>query len=232
MIPKHFALEVADRCDILIDQCWQTVASPPVLHDPRGPMTTTLLLALAMPMIIIPYERLLKRTSSEDKIRLGLSPNDVRARLDVPTHEIAAFAGSGWYHYISTQPLTGLTDVEAVVRDGLDGQFGNTARARALDTHFLHLITGLRHALAHGTVAYLDANCRVTDQQVEIVAFPAEKRRQDGSFVKTNIYAIREANFRTFLGNWAQWLREVAPLADLHRFYVDQPREYRPDTDE
>lgn len=59
--PAHYSIDVVARCQVLIDRLLPTVARGQRGDEFfGGPLTTTFLLSMAIPMINLPVERLLK----------------------------------------------------------------------------------------------------------------------------------------------------------------------------
>ncbi len=61
MIPEHYGRDIAQRCQSLVRELLPVVKNG-LDHDDRfgGPLSTTFLLALATPMIVLPIERIFK----------------------------------------------------------------------------------------------------------------------------------------------------------------------------
>ena len=59
MIPEHYARDIVERCDSLIDTLLPIVQRE---SDARfgGPLGTTFLVAMSSPMVLLPVERMLK----------------------------------------------------------------------------------------------------------------------------------------------------------------------------
>jgi hypothetical protein len=65
MIPEHYARDIVERCETLIESLL-----PVVVQDPArrfgGPLATTFLVAMSTPMILLPIERMLEPASNRD----------------------------------------------------------------------------------------------------------------------------------------------------------------------
>src|ERR1700678_2376689 len=73
----------------------------------------------------------------------------------------------------------------------------------------------LRNSMAHGGIAYLDANGRSTyDHPVTMYAFVSGKFNDDSVLIGLKILRIREGHYKTFLSSWAGWLSSVGLLEE------------------
>jgi hypothetical protein len=67
MIPEHYARDIVEHCEILIESLL-----PVVMQDPAkrfgGPLGTTFLVAMSTPMILLPIERMLKPAANRDSV--------------------------------------------------------------------------------------------------------------------------------------------------------------------
>jgi hypothetical protein len=67
MIPEHYARDIVERCETLIE-----FLLPVVMQDPArrfgGPLGTTFLVAMSTPMILLPIERMLKPAANRDSV--------------------------------------------------------------------------------------------------------------------------------------------------------------------
>ena len=74
MIPENYSREIAQRCQSLIRNLRPVVAQGlPDEEQFGGPLSTTLLLALAAPMIVLPIERLFKPATCARPVPLKIS---------------------------------------------------------------------------------------------------------------------------------------------------------------
>jgi hypothetical protein len=66
-IPQHYSRDVPQRCEALIEELLPIVEGG-LRADAKfgGPLKTTLLLALATPMVVLPVERIFKRVAFND----------------------------------------------------------------------------------------------------------------------------------------------------------------------
>lgn len=66
----------------------------------------------------------------------------------------------------------------------------------------VRVLTDLRNALAHGGIAYLDAQGRQTDGQAAMLAFVGAVMKGNG-ITAFNALRIGEPEYRAFLSAWA-----------------------------
>lgn len=61
-IPSNYSIDLPNRCLALLEGLWDHVSGDDklgLLHG--GPLTTTFLLSLAIPIVVMPTERILKQ---------------------------------------------------------------------------------------------------------------------------------------------------------------------------
>jgi hypothetical protein len=78
------------------------------------------------------------------------------------------------------------------------------------------VLTDLRNALAHGGIAYLDAQGRQTDGQAAMLAFVGAVMK-GGRITGVNVLRVGERDYRQFLAAWASWLRQAGVTAALNQ---------------
>jgi hypothetical protein len=208
--PNHYSLQLPDRCLHLIDELWSCVEN---VYDPAnphaGPMTTTFLLAMAMPIVILPIERIQKQRQNEGYV------NDRPIEPGVAEAVDAAFGGKfrespffiqGAWSYATWPPDTNIArDMPSRLLQELSSQ---AAYGRAESMNASQWSSVLRNALAHGGVAYLDAKGAATSgNQADMFCFVSGKK-VDGTLLRLDCLRISEANFRNFLAQWVRWLRD------------------------
>ena len=89
--PRNSSLDLPNRCLDLLDELWDVVANDQHLGARHGgPLSTTFLLSLAAPIVVLPTERILKQhplaegsvddwhvdRDLADRIRLDFTPAD------------------------------------------------------------------------------------------------------------------------------------------------------------
>lgn len=163
-IPEHFSRDIAQRCQSLIRHLRPAVQRG-LADDLRfgGPLSTTFLLALATPMIVLPIERLYKPANPNADQAVDerqLDPALAREVADTlgpgRSFGTAPFAAPGRWSYVAGHPLFNVADYWPV--ELLDSLNTQDARARADHAPASRILIDLRNALAHGGIAYLDAD--------------------------------------------------------------------------
>jgi hypothetical protein len=80
MVPEHYARDIVERCEVLIESLL-----PVVMHDPARrfgePLGTTFLVAMSRPMILLPIERMLKPAANRDSVADDLAVDESLGRL-------------------------------------------------------------------------------------------------------------------------------------------------------
>jgi len=176
-----------------------------------GALGTTLLLALATPMVVFPVERILKaiegkRTIADDRAWGPVLSDKVLATF-TSGRSLAQtdFVSPGKWSY-----LKGLDrfDIGGPWPDGVlnalahQGAFHNANEMQARQ-----FIVDLRNALSHGGVTYLNAaGHHVYDDEAKMLAFAAHDTGRGGTL---NILRVTEDDFRDFLTIWSKWLNDT-----------------------
>jgi hypothetical protein len=213
--PSHYSLELPDRCLQLINALWPHVERLPECGRPdAGPLTTTFLLAMAMPIIILPVERLerhFQRGIDEEGYAddgpinpTGLAKTVAKALGGGPVSKSYFFVPEAWSYSYWPEPTLNIAR-------GLPIEL--TAR---LSTPSAHKSAGelaaslwcsvLRNALAHGGVSYLDREGRPTvGERAEMLCF-VSGHKVDNTLIGLRCLRIREADFLHFLRRWVKWL--------------------------
>lgn len=78
----------------------------------------------------------------------------------------------------------------------------------------VRVLTDLRNALAHGGIAYLDAQGRQTVGEAVMLAF-AGSVMKGNRITAFNVLRLGERDYRRFLSAWASWHRESGVSAAL-----------------
>jgi hypothetical protein len=212
-IPQHYSRDVPQRCDALIEELLPIVEAG-LAADAAfgGPLKTTFLLALATPMIVLPVERVFKRIAfnesgvADDREIDGALDQGVQAVLD-QDHAFgdAPFGFGRWAYAEMVEPFN---VGQHWPGDVLRQLSGDDARVAAQRAPAWRVLQDLRNALAHGGVAYLDANGRASSGAAEMLGF-AGAVMKGHKVVGLNVLRVEKEDFRSFLSAWATWLREV-----------------------
>lgn len=233
--PYHYGINLPDRCLQLIDGLWDQAQRVHGNDRPElGPLTSTFLISMAMPIINLPIERIERQINKPPGYADDRHINDdaVQAFVDVirkggfaaaPFFEDAAWS----FFEVRKQPFFNTADgIPNNVAESLDG---DEARKAARHMPASQWISILRNALAHGGVAYLDEDGKSGhDSPVKMYAFVSGKYgRQEckngdgncpsglGDLEGLNILRIKEDHFRSFLTKWVDWLRTSQIAANV-----------------
>lgn len=213
--PSHYSLELPDRCLRLIDELWphvQQIYEPNRMNE--GPLTSTFLLAMAMPMIILPVERLEKQSSKNegyaDDLHLDAHLNvAVKKALGSSHFKKSPFFATGAWSYVHW--LDPSLNISRGLPEGLSAQLSaSDAFKDAEDMPTSQWCSILRNALSHGGVAYLNAQGRsMSGDQAEMFCFVSGKYGGPERDVLESLRCLRvkESDFRDFLRRWADWLK-------------------------
>lgn len=237
--PQHYSIELPSRCFDLINGLWP--AANEVYGGARpdlGPLTSTFLLSMSMPILNIPLERIERQINkNEDEAYADdrqLNPEAVEAFVKVirkgKLGDAPFYKDGTWrFHPLRDEPFPNISKglplqlAEALEHDGA------VDAARAMPA--LQWVSLLRNAMAHGGIAYLDENGRSRHEApVKMFAFVSGKygggkyggpkcENADaacwfgmGKLEGLNFLRISEDDYRNFLGDWVAWF-EASKIA-------------------
>lgn len=212
-IPQHYSREVPQRCEALIEELLPIVEGG-LRADAKfgGPLKTTLLLALATPMIVLPVERIFKRVAFNDpgvaddrEIDEALARGVKSVLGEDHAFGGAPFGSGRWTYAEKVGPFNVGQQWPEELLDHLGTEAAREAAGRAPTWRILQ---DLRNALAHGGVAYLDADGRASAGAAEMLGF-AGAVTKGHNVVGLNVLRVHKDDFRSFLSAWAAWLTEV-----------------------
>ncbi len=217
MSPDHYSRDIPGRCEQLLRELLPVVDGDAA--SPGQSLRTTLLLAMATPMVVLPVERLAKRVRYGDA---GVA-NDLELDVELgeriaevlkpgqPFREAPFFVPGHWSYVAAEEPF----NVAGAWRGGLLEELSEPAAfTRAGDTDAWTIVSDLRNALAHGGVTYLGQDGWHTNGEVAIFGFAGAKMRRH-DVVGLNVLRIHQDHFRTFLAAWAHWLAGAGVVAAL-----------------
>jgi hypothetical protein len=219
MIPEHYARDIVERCDHLIEQLLPIVLSD---ADTRfgGPLGTTFLLAMSTPMILLPMERILRPVENRDSVADDRSIDETLGQAVAETLSATARFGDApftqpgvWSYVAGHRPFNLARGVPGELLDRLSQ--AESSRA-AMDAPADRILRDLRNALAHGGIAYLDQRGRQTDSQAAMLAFVGARMDRGGRITSMNVLRIGEHEYRMFLAKWAAWLRQAGVTTALN----------------
>lgn len=207
--PEHYSLEIAARCERLIEQLTDKVDGDPRLVDEwGGPLRTTFLLAMSTPMIVLPMERLFRPLFSKAGVAndIELDPTLAARVRDTlgPGQQFGQapfFEADSWSYLAATPafPVARVWPQEVFARLATRDALTEAANAPAAD-----VLECLRNALAHGGIAYLDANGQQTDSATNMLGFASNTRDRKG----LQLLRISVDGYQRFLRAWSGWVSE------------------------
>ena len=232
--PEHYSLELPSRCMALIDQLWPEAAKIHGGERPDlGPLTSTFLLSMSMPVLTIPLERIERQIDKAGEAGYAddrhLNELAVKAFEDVIRRgslgDAPFYRAGAWrFHTVTEGPFP---NISGGMPDGLaDVLSGEAAIEAARRMPAQQWISIIRNAMAHGGIAYLDEHGRSSHgTPVKMYAFVSGKygkpkcqhaegqcRYGPGALERLNILRVSEADFRDFLREWVAWL-EMTKIA-------------------
>ena len=204
--PELFALQIPLRAHALLRFYWPDVAERP-WDEFGGPLATTFIIALAGQMLNVPYERVHNTNAGKDESRFDKALADLikgamaKKRLD----ETVFYRPGLWrYRYVEgKKPLSVITlpqDVLEALR--LDGAVDAASACPPAQWW-----SGVRNALAHHSLAYLDHDGRqIAGAPTDMILFVAEHRVKQRR-VGHHVFRITRDDFRRFFDDWISWLQ-------------------------
>jgi hypothetical protein len=213
--PTHYALELADRCQSLITQLWPKV-SEGLSDDGRfsGPLTTTFLLGMATPMLLLPLERMDSGSPyrvANDEVLAPKIAAAFRAELHKRIKD-SLFANFDWRYTDNVDAFN--------ISDGFDADLcqelrDDAARIAAREKSLECILRIMRNGLAHGGIVYLDGDGWQSNGSAEMLAFVRSHgpNRRRGLEKRYSVVRLAEDDLRSFLANWCEWLQKVG-IAD------------------
>lgn len=175
-----------------------------------GPLTTTFLLAMAVPMIGLPIERIFKAkegnlVADESTLNKGLKEEVTRVLDGKLKFGDTPFSKDIDWRLIRNVPPFNIAVWEADQHFNALSQ--DDARLTANRTPANFMIRHVRNALAHGGIIYLDGQGQMNDTRAEMLGFvSARKKGKPSKTTALHISRVSEADFRRFLLAWADWI--------------------------
>jgi hypothetical protein len=237
--PLNYGLELPQRCHSLLTQLSR--AAQKVHGDGSrklGPLTSTFLLAMSMPIVIIPIERLhYVGLANDKKVNRALGKAVSQVLGDGPIEQAPFFRRGDW-RYVRYWAKDDLTDVLSRIKGGglpdrvagdlrSDEAVSNSANLRSCDW-----ASFIRNGLAHGGVFYLDeygSSARANSAPVKRYAFFSKREPKEvpegvakipwagDERPDLNFLSIGEGDYRDFLRRWVSWLTTSGTAKKLER---------------
>ncbi|MBX4956015.1 hypothetical protein [Rhizobium lentis] len=204
--PSQFSREIARRAHQLLAELYNDL---PESSPGRGlKLKATFLLAIATPIISVPIERLARQKEhlGEEKSANGIE-DAITAKT--PVGEAPFYAGCWQYHKQVKGEAFPRLAVDGFPPDIIDGLEADDALTAAKQLSSNEFCSNLRNALSHGSVFYLDAQGRSSENiRVSRFAFVSTDRQRNPRAL--HIQSVTMADFRAFLGKWVDWLQNPA----------------------
>lgn len=231
--PSNYSLELPYRCHRLLDELWdeaETIRDPQEPH--LGPLTTTFLLAMATPMIVIPIERVDRYRRKQGwgyADERDLSPETAK-EIDrvlggrtIGEVEPSFFDVGAWR--FASMDFDGERLSEGLPSELAEKLENPQSAMDAADLEGAAWASILRNALAHGGVLYLNEYGQSHWGKAEMFAFVSAKfpkfdphehpkgtplyGKEDMSKPPSRLRVLRigQDDFRSFLSRWVEWLQ-------------------------
>lgn len=206
MVPCRFSYEFAQRVSTLLSK------TRPVAE--ASDLTTTHAVVMAMPLLVVPLERLVlggRQTMREDAAESDLAAA-LRGQLDLRFDQTPFFEPSTADAWRILVVPDNVVDQPERWLDA-DGRHpcAPGAVSQAPASRFGVILLTLRHGLSHGNVVYLDEQGHERpNRPVTQLAFISRTKGEHGRpwDGRHQIVIVREVEFLAFLLRWAEWLRQ------------------------
>lgn len=208
---NHFSRTLPMRCQTLLDELYEKQL--PKAPDCDYRLKATFLLSVAMPMVILPMERIAKYAAGTLSGHVNDVPLDqpladrMKAMLSKYAGESGFFDRGKWADHRHDIKALGILSLATGLTDDIARALADPS-AEALDSGYTtgKLCSILRNALAHGAVMFLDEDGKSAE------ARPVMKLAFVSSDVKgiSEYYFLRVSmgDFREFLRRWVEWLQK------------------------
>ncbi|RAP39495.1 hypothetical protein BYZ73_20205 [Rhodovulum viride] len=226
--PQHYSVELPCRCLALINGLWHEASKLHGEENPElGPLTSTFLVSMSMPILTIPLERVERQIGkAEDQAYADdrhLGPKAADAFVDVIRKGKlgeAAFYKEGAWRFVSVRKGPFPNIASGLPEDLAEALSGDDAVEAARAMEASQWVSILRNAMAHGGIAYLDETGRSSHgTPAKMFAFVSGKYAKPkcqhaeancrfgmGKLEGLNILRISETDYRQFLEAWVAWL--------------------------
>jgi hypothetical protein len=213
--PDHYSRALPQRCLQLIDDLWGHATQTLQADRPEcGPLTSTFLLSMSMPIVNLPIERIERHRVKEGEAYADDSAKDPklsRAIFDtLGPQELrkAPFYSPGAWSFAEARVFN--------ISDGLPTEFATMLASPEAEKRASKMPTSqwssiLRNAMAHGGIAYLDHSGQYAYEEapVGMYLFVSGKKNDEGKLIGLRLLRISEAKYRDFLRAWVKWLQQT-----------------------
>ena len=159
----NFSLELPERCLQLLETLWPYAQNiRQVERLDLGPLTSTFLISMAIPIINLPIERLERREGGENRHHVDdrqINPRSVTAIVESFATTALEKPLSLWTAYGASHARESpFPNIANGVPERVAAELGTEKAAQnAADMPASRWCSILRNSLAHGGIAYLDA---------------------------------------------------------------------------
>jgi hypothetical protein len=216
--PQNFNLELPRRCLQLIEELWPYAERTLQADRPDlGSLTTTFLISMSMPIINLPVERIERNLAASEQGYADDRHIDEDAARAIGKvlggQELlkAPFYIPGAWRFISCNKPP-FFNIANPLPDDIASELSSVRAADcAGKMPTSQWCSILRNAMAHGGIAYLNADGQSTyGEAVDMYVFVSGKYDNDSyKLVGLNLLRIREADYRAFPRKWVDWLSAV-----------------------
>lgn len=220
--PSNYSLELPQRCLSLLDKLWPYARTIfPADRPDLGPLTSTFLISMSMPIINLPIERIERRSggeahhyASDRPINAAVTDAIIETLQKRPFGSAPFFVDGAWrFATCATPPFPNIARglPENIARE-LSGEQAAKDAARMPASQWSSI---LRNALAHGGIAYLNDQGRSTyGEPVKMYAFASGKYDEQSvqrpkPLKAVHFLRISEIDYRDFLCRWVGWLQDT-----------------------
>ena len=217
MSPEHYSTQLPTRCLELLDDWWLEV-SRKRKPEHGGPLTTTFLLSMSLPIVLLPLERIFFAASDAHTNERDVRPEWARSfREDFKSNfeDAAFFIPNIWSYTLSIEQFN-LSQIPPELLQKLDGEAPRKAAAELPISQWSSVI---RNALAHGGIAYLDGRGNpAPGATAEMFLFVSQKKKrsppcgqcgsQQEQLIGLQCLRISVSDFLLFLKAWVAWLKK------------------------
>lgn len=201
--PSQFSREIPRRAHQLLAELYNDL---PESSSHRGlKLKATFLLAIAMPIISVPIERLARKKQHLGEEDSGDYIKDA-INAEIPVGEAPFYVGCWRYYRQAKGKAFPRLAADGFPEDIIKGLRADDALTAARQLSSKEFCSNLRNALSHGSVFYLDAQGRSGENiRVSRFAFVSTDRLHDPRAL--NIQYVTMMDFRAFLSKWVDWLQ-------------------------
>jgi hypothetical protein len=223
--PLHFSAELPQRCLQLIDELWPHVEKTHQVDRPDlGPLTTTFLISMSMPIINLPIERIERHKNAQIERYAddrSIDPRVAAAVLDTLGGQKlsnAPFYLPGEWSFATYAKSPPLNIAKSIPDDLASELAGEKAAVKADKMPVSQWCSIIRNAMAHGGIAYLNESGRTSyGEPVKMYAFVSGKFDdiEESKLLYLNVLRVSEVNYRKFLSRWVIWLKSSGLASEL-----------------